>query len=217
MTNMWSVKTVPNASSLSLGFVFFVAARLILIGSLISSPPSPTNATASSTSFSSAALEDYRLAVEPERLTVYVGDLAEARVVLHGVDEHRHHVLSPAARVDQLLEPPFDLRPVARGFDALDALDLLALDGRVDLEVVDGAHLRHHVLVDPDDDLVAAILHQLVPVRGVRDLPLRVARIDGANDAAHRVDLPDVVVGGFLHLVRQRLEIVRAPMQIVRL
>jgi hypothetical protein len=32
---MWSVKTVPKLSSASFGFGFFVAARVILIGSLI--------------------------------------------------------------------------------------------------------------------------------------------------------------------------------------
>ena len=35
MTNMWSVNTVPKVSSLSFGFRFFVAARVILIGSFM--------------------------------------------------------------------------------------------------------------------------------------------------------------------------------------
>src|SRR2546428_5777474 len=232
---MWSVKTVPNVSSLSLGLGFFAVARLILMGSLISSLLTPHSslrtheprapcacpwrlikttrirggadgANEADGSFPSAALEDYGLAVEPEHLTVHVRDLAEAHIVLHRVDEHRHHVSPLAARLGQLLEPPLDLRPVARGLEAPDALELLALDGRVELEIVDGALLRHHVLVDADDDLVPSILHQLIAVRGVRDLPLRIARVDGANDAAHRVDLPDVLVRGLFHLVRQRLE-----------
>src|SRR5207249_5877055 len=63
-----------------------------------------------------------------------VRDLAETHVVLDRVDQDRHDVALLAARVGQLLEAALDLRAVARGLEAADALDLLALDGRVDLQ-----------------------------------------------------------------------------------
>src|SRR6266567_8908411 len=59
-------------------------------------------------SFSSAASEDDRLAIDAEHLTVHVGNLTEAHIVLHRVDEDRHHVPAVAAGVGQLLEPALD-------------------------------------------------------------------------------------------------------------
>src|SRR2546427_4805920 len=48
-------------------------------------------------SFSSAASEDDRLAIDAEHLTVHVGNLPEAHIVLHRVDEDRHYVPAVAA------------------------------------------------------------------------------------------------------------------------
>src|SRR5262245_38919986 len=206
MTNMWSVKTVPNVSSLSFGFCFFTVARMIRIGSLMTSlllgifrytgaipgrqngpaarrrlrarlrrmPHTPQGGPKSPTKqmgrFHRPRLKDDGFAIQAKTLPVYVRNLAEARVVLHRVDQHRHHVALAAARLGQLLEPPLHLGGVARGLEAADALDLLVLDRRVDLQVVDGTLLRHRVLVDADDDLLVAVLHELIAVGGVGDL-----------------------------------------------
>src|SRR2546426_9388516 len=95
---MWSVKTVPKPSSLSRGFGFLVVALVIRIASLMGCP----------------RLEDDRLAVHAEDLPVDVGDLAEARVVLHRIDQDRHHVPAVAAGVPELPEPPPHPRPLPR-------------------------------------------------------------------------------------------------------
>src|SRR5439155_10167390 len=200
ITNRWSVNTVPKVRSRSLGFGFFVAARVILIGSLMAS----------------LTLENDRLAVEPEHLTINVRDLAEAYVVLHRLDEDRHDVPGLTARVGELPEPPLHLRHVPRRLEAPDPVDLLELDGFADLQVRDRARFRHHVLVDAHDHLLAAVVHQLVPVRRVGDLLLRIARVDRADHAAHRVDLPDVLERRLLHLVGQRLEEVRPAERVDR-
>src|SRR5947199_1132159 len=69
-------------------------------------------------SCSSAASEDDRLAIDAEHLTVHVGNLAEAHIVLHRVDEDRHHVPAVAAGVGQLLEPALDLGGITRRLEA---------------------------------------------------------------------------------------------------
>src|SRR5439155_25124004 len=147
MTNMWSVKTVPNDSSLSFGFGFFTLARLILIGSLMfcplvrrrgassCSPPGRIRARRSGGDPPADFSENDGLTIEPKGLAIHVGDLAQAHVILHRVDQHGHHVVATAARVGQLLEPALDLPQVAGGLEALDALDLVVLDRGVDLEV----------------------------------------------------------------------------------
>src|SRR5262249_41601223 len=139
-TNMWSVKIWPKPSSLSLGLVLSVVARLIRIGSFMGAP---------------FASEDDRLAVQAEDLAVHVGDLAQRPVVLDRVDQARHHVVAAAARLRELLEPLLHARPVARALEAADALDLLALHRLVDLQVLDRRLLGHRVLVDADRHLVA--------------------------------------------------------------
>src|SRR5207248_8056468 len=162
----------------------------------------------------SPALEDDRLAVEPEHLAIDVGDLAQARVVLHGVDQHRHDVAAVATGVAQLLEPALDLAHVAGRLEAADPLDLLELDPLVDAQVIDRLLFRHHVLVHADRDLLAAILHELVAVGGVGDLLLRIARIDRPHDPAHGVDPLDVLAGARLDLVAQLLQAVGAAQRV---
>src|SRR5438105_6822786 len=122
---MWSVKTVPNESSLSLGFCFFTVARVILIGSLISSLVSRRCLPVSWFVFVSRRLEDDRLTVETEHLAIDVRDLAEAHVVLHGIDQHRHHVALLAARFGHLLDAALHPGAVARRVVAHDATNLL--------------------------------------------------------------------------------------------
>src|SRR5918993_1919703 len=123
---MWSVKSTPKPRSLSLGLSFFVAAFVILIASFMSAPS-----------------ENYRLAVEPEHLAVDVADLAHARVVLHGVDQHGHDVVTVAAGVRELLESPLHARHVAGGLEAPHLVDLLGLHRLVDAQEVDRPPFRH--------------------------------------------------------------------------
>jgi hypothetical protein len=51
-------------------------------------------------------------------------------------------------------------------------------------------------------------------VGGLGDLALRIALLDGAHDAAHRVDLVDVGPGRGLDLIGQRLDEVAAAQRI---
>src|SRR5215510_11357650 len=152
---MWSVKTVPKDKDLTFGLSFLFVVFVIRIASVMTLPlPLPS--------------EDYRLAIEPEHLSVHVGDLAETRVVLHRIYQHRHDVAAVATGVGELLEPALDAAQVARGLEARRALDLLGLDLLVDSEIVDRLLVLHDVLVDADGDLVATVLHQLVAIGGVR-------------------------------------------------
>src|SRR4029450_5088924 len=155
--NMWSVKIWPKPSSPSLGFFLSVVALLIRMGSIVMM----------------SLLEDHGLAIKPEHLPVHVRDLAERDVVLHRVHQDRHHVPAVTTRFRELLEPALALGGVTRRLDPADSLDLLALDGVVDLEDGQRPLLGHHVLVHAHHRLLAAIVHELIAIRGVGDLALR--------------------------------------------
>src|SRR5215510_7650905 len=191
---MWSVNTVPKVRSASLGFGLCAAAFTIRMASAMAL----------------LLLEDDRFPIEAEDLTVHVGDLAQRHVVLDRVHEDGHHVLAAAAGLGELLEAPFYLGHVARGLEPTHALHLLALHAFIETEELYWPLLRHHVLVHTHHHLAPAIVHELVSVRGVRDLLLRIAAVDGADDAAHVVDGLDVGHGPLFHLVSEALEEVRA-------
>src|SRR5262245_20570896 len=99
---MWSVNTLPKARSLSFGLSFLFVVFVIRIASVMTLPlPLPS--------------KDYRLAIEPEHLSIHVRDLAETRVVLHRIHQNRHHVVAVATGVGELLEPALHAAHVARG------------------------------------------------------------------------------------------------------
>src|SRR5262245_24906952 len=77
------------------------------------------------------ASKDDRFAIEAKHLAVHVGHLAQAHVVLDGIDEHRHHVAAALAGVGELLEALVHAGRVAAGLHAPHRLDLLPLDGVV--------------------------------------------------------------------------------------
>src|SRR2546430_1624173 len=81
---------------------------LLLLRGRARNPASVVIASPLTSSRRWTASEDDRLAIEPETLTVHVGNLPEAHIVLHRVDEDRHHVPAVAAGVRQLLEPAPD-------------------------------------------------------------------------------------------------------------
>src|SRR5262245_21544316 len=154
--------------------------------------------------------EDDGLAVEAKHLAVHVGDLAEAHVVLDGIDEDRHDVAAVAAGVGELLEARLHPGRVATRLHAPDRLDLFQLDRLVDLEEIDRLPLGHRVLVDADHDLLVPVVHELVAIGGVGDLLLGIACVDGGDHAAHGVDPLDVLQGRGLHPVGHPLQVVRA-------
>jgi hypothetical protein len=61
--------------------------------------------------------------------------------------------------------------------------------------------------VDADDHLLAGSIAALDAVRGLLDLALLEAALDGGERAAHSVDLVEVGPGRRLELVRQRLDV----------
>src|SRR5438093_5767624 len=143
---MWSVKTVPKVSSESLGFGLCVAAFTTLMASvmvpllpelsrsllelsrsLLELSRSLLELSRSLLELSRSSLKDDRFPVEAEDLPVDVGDLAERDVVLDGIHQHGHHVVTAATRVGQLLESPLHLGHVARSLEPPHALDLLSL------------------------------------------------------------------------------------------
>src|SRR5687768_16756044 len=76
-TNMWSVKTLPKARSLSLGFAFFAAVFVILIASLMpDSPLAPAAACA-------PASDDPAGASAPQRVSL-PSELGVEMLRLHG-------------------------------------------------------------------------------------------------------------------------------------
>src|SRR5262245_29289578 len=153
---MWSVNTVPKVRSASVGFGLCAAAFTIRMASVMVL----------------LLLEDDRFPIEAEDLTVHVGDLAQRHVVLDRVYEDRHHVLTAAADLGELLEAPFHLGHVARGLEPAYALHLLALHAFIKTEELHRPLLRHHVLVHAQHPLAPAIVHELIAVGGVRDLLL---------------------------------------------
>src|SRR5215510_4561445 len=119
---MWSVNTVPKVRSASVGFGLCAAAFTIRMASVMVL----------------LLLEDDRFPIEAEDLTVHVGDLAQRHVVLDRVYEDRHHVLTAAADLGELLEAPFHLGHVARGLEPAYALHLLALHAFIKTEELQG-------------------------------------------------------------------------------
>src|SRR5262245_20129079 len=158
--------------------------------------------------------EDDGLAIEPEDPAVHIGDLTQAHVVLDGVDQDRHHVPATRAGIGQLLEPSLHPGRVATGLDPPDGLDLLRLDRLVQAQIVDGLLVGHGVFVDAHHYLLVPVVHELIAIGGVRDLLLRIARVDGADHAAHRIDALDVLERRRLHPVGHAFEVIRAAQRI---
>ena len=71
-------------------------------------------------------------------------------------------------------------------------------------------------VVDADDDPLSRIDLDLVAERGVGDLALREAALDRRDHAPELVDPGEVLVGGALHLVGQRLDEVGAAERVDR-
>ena len=100
---------------------------------------------------------------------------------------------------------------VAVGPDPGQALDLLAAHlGVVDVEHVDLVGVLGHVLVDPDDDLLAPVDPGLAAGRALLDAQLGHAGGDGLGHAAQLLDLLDEGPGLVGQVVGQLLDVVAA-------
>src|SRR4051794_24731359 len=108
----------------------------------------------------------------------------------------------------QTRERRLDSCRVAPGADALYALDLLALQRRVDAENLDLLLVLLDVPVDADDDALLLLDFGLVAERRLGDLPLEEVLLDRRDDAAKLLDPLEVVVGLPLELVRQLLHVI---------
>ena len=107
--------------------------------------------------------------------------------------------------------------PSRRARTPCEAVDLLALQRRVDAQDLDLAVVALGEVVDADDDPPArSRISCWRVVRGVGDLALREAALDGLDHPAERVDLIEVLVRVALHLVRERLDEVGAAERVDR-
>src|SRR5687767_3077681 len=75
----------------------------------------------------------------------------------------------------------------------------------------------HLVFVDANNDLVATLNRFLILISGVLNLSLRKTFFDRRNHPSHGIDLSEVSEGLVFHLLRKRLEIVRAAERIYRM
>src|SRR5206468_5160554 len=116
----------------------------------------------------------------------------------------------------ELGESGLDLRGIAARPERPDALDLLALELRVDAEDRNRLVLVDLVVVDGDDDALLGLDLGLVAERRFRDLALEEVVADRGDHAAELVDPAEVVVRLLLEPVGQILEVVAAAERVDR-
>src|SRR3990172_12221078 len=123
-----------------------------------------------------------------EHLAHHVANLAERRTRPHRVEDVRHRVLVPSARLPQPVEGARVLPRVARPSDPTEALELRA-EGRLrHAERLDLRRLVDDVVVHADDRTLPVLDLPLVAVRGVCDLLLEEPLPDRGDDAAEVLD-----------------------------
>src|SRR3954464_13882511 len=148
----------------------------------------------------SFSLEDRRLGVGAEDRLECLDDLPLAGVYARAVEEVRHEIVVVAG--GGFLEGgqlALDGGAVAAGADGLHAVDLLALQPRVDAEDLDLAVAALGVRVHADELARAVVVLLLELEGGVGDLALREAALDRLDHAAELVDLGEVRVRELLH------------------
>src|SRR5215208_4325384 len=138
----------------------------------------------------SGRLEDGGFGVGAEHGLEGLDDLALGGMYAGAVKEVRHQIVLVLRRGGlELGECGLACGAVAAGADALDAVDLLALQGRVDPQDLDLAVAALGEGVDADELAGAAVVVLLELERRVGDLPLRVAALDRLHHPAQLVDL----------------------------
>ena len=136
--------------------------------------------------------------------------LALRRSGPRAVQDRLHQVRLGRGGLPQDAQYPLHVLAPPPRFSGLQAVDLLALERGVDAEDLDRLLGLIRVSVDPDHDPPALVHLLLVPERRVRDLALRIVLLDRLDHPSELVDLAEVLVGGRLHPVRQRLDEVGA-------
>src|SRR5918995_4840834 len=177
------------------------------------SPAPRRSCTRSSSSRTSEAHRDGSLAgvVLAEHAAEHVGDLAESRPRAKG-DLHGWKQVGGAAghRLD-LLERPVHRILIARGSERPEPLDLLR--DLLPADRLDPDRLLLGILepVHADDHAFSGLDPLLDPERGLGDLVLVEPGLDRLDRAPHLVDPLQVAPRAGLDLVRERLDVVRAP------
>src|SRR5919197_1762935 len=144
-----------------------------------------------------------------------VAHLAERGVRPRALKNPRHQIhFSPRARIRHRRKSRLDRGRVAPAAQLLDALDLLALERRVDPQDLDLLLVLELVANDAHDDPLPLLDLVLVPERGIRDLALEEVLLDRGYHATELLDPVEVVVGLGLEPVRQILEVVGATERI---
>src|SRR4029453_11440548 len=164
-----------------------------------------------------AELENRRLAPGPPDLAQRVAHLAHGHVRARGVDDRGHQISVLVGRLGlQSGERRLGRGRVAARPPRLDALDLVALEGGVDVEDLDLLLVRVLVAVHAHDHALAALDLVLEAEGRLGDLALEEVLLDRRDDAAELADAPEVVVCLLLEPVRQLFEQVRAAQRIDR-
>ena len=125
-----------------------------------------------------------------------------------------HQVALAAAGLSQLVEPGAYGLVVALPLEGLEALELLALRARVELEDLGVVDLLGHVAIDPHDDVLLEPVALVVPEGGLLDLGAD--ELERLHRAAERVDALDQLERTGLDLVGQRLDEVGARERVDR-
>src|ERR1700730_2026913 len=157
-----------------------------------------------------------RFPIGAEHIPQSVTDFTERRVSADSVQNVRHRVLRTLGRAPQGIErsgysPLIPSRPQHR------QLAYLALMRRlIDLKDLDGFLAIRLERIDTYDNLITSFNLPLVAVAGVGDLGLGESALDSGDHAAHFVDAPDVIPGGFFGGGGEMLEKVAATKRVGR-
>src|SRR5215204_3225783 len=144
-------------------------------------------------------LEERPAAVLAEDVSHCVADLADRAADAERLLDWRQQVGVAAGDVAQLLQPLVDLALIAVLLPLREARELALLGLRIDLEDVDVVDLVGDVLVDADDDVLAAAVALLVGDGRLLDLLLD--ELEGVDRAAEVLHLLHQLPGALLDLV----------------
>ena len=123
-----------------------------------------------------------------------IRDLAYCRGAFHCFEDHRHQVAAFFCGGRDPIERCLPRGWIAAEAQGVQAFYLALLLRRVDSLDGDARLVVAGEFVHTDDDLFAALYGALERVGGVLDLALDPAAFDGAEHAAHLVDLFEVAV-----------------------
>src|SRR6188474_3319046 len=152
-------------------------------------------------SISAGSLEDGGLRVGAEDLLHRRDHLSLRGAGAGGGDDRRHQVLLRRGCTSQLGKGALHSAGVASSASRLQAIDLLALQRRVDAQDRGRLFALLDEVVDADDDPLTLVDLALIGESGVGDLALGEVAADRLDHPAQLVDAGEVLIRRPLHLV----------------